>query len=51
MSGRVSVFSRLDVTEGEVIRRANPDDPRAASLALYGYLSWLEEQLVEALSD
>src|SRR5437588_776890 len=48
---RLLLGTRLDVTEGEVIRRANPDDPRAASLALYGYLSWLEEQLVEALSD
>ena len=48
---RLLLGTRLDVTEGEVIRRGNPDDPRAASLALYGYLSWLEEQLVEALSD
>ena len=26
------------------------DDPRAPELALYAYLSWLQEQLVEALS-
>ena len=26
------------------------NDPRAPELALYAYLSWLQEQLVEALS-
>ena len=46
----MSVFSRLDVTEDEVSRRIDPGDPRAAPLALYGYLSWLEEELVAALS-
>jgi hypothetical protein len=48
---RLLLGTRLDVTEGEFARRANPNDPRAASLALYGYLSWLQEQLVEALSE
>ena len=28
----------------------DPDDPSAPALALYGYLSWLQEQAVEALS-
>jgi hypothetical protein len=27
----------------------SPGDQRAPGLALYGYLSWLEEQVVEAL--
>ena len=29
----------------------DPDDPDAPALALYGYLSWLQEQAVEALSS
>ena len=26
------------------------DDPRAAAFAIYGYLGWLQEQVVEALA-
>jgi uncharacterized protein DUF2017 len=48
---RLLLGTRLDVTEDEASRDVEPDDPRAASLALYSYLSWLQEQLVEALSD
>ena len=29
----------------------DPGDPTAPALALYGYLSWLQEQAVEALSS
>ena len=47
---RLLLGTRLDVTEDELSRRVEPGDPRASALALYGYLSWLEEQLVEALS-
>jgi hypothetical protein len=27
------------------------DDPNAPALAVYGYLSWIQEQLVAALSE
>jgi hypothetical protein len=45
---RLVLGTKLDVTEdmGEV----QPDDPRAAGLALYGYLSMLQEEVVDALS-
>ena len=48
---RLLLGTRLEVTEDEVSKRYNPGDPRAAPLALYGYLSWLEEELVAALSS
>ncbi len=48
---RLVLGSRLDVTEEDVGAEVDPSDPRAAGLALYGYLSWLEEQLVEALAS
>ena len=47
---RLALGTRLDVKEdafGEELRR---DDPRAPALAVYGYLSWMQEQLIEALS-
>ena len=31
--------------------RVDPADPRAPALGLYAYLSWLQEQLVEALAS
>jgi hypothetical protein len=45
---RLVLGTRLDVTED--MEPVPPDDPRAPALALYGYLSYLEEQLVETLS-
>jgi hypothetical protein len=47
---RLLLGSRLDVTEEQSTVRVSPGDPRAAALSLYQYLSWLEEDLVEALS-
>lgn len=44
---RLVLGTNLDVSEG--LEPVNPDDPRAPGLALYGYLSWLQEQVVEAL--
>jgi hypothetical protein len=41
--------TRLDVTE-EMDFDLDPNDPGAAELAVYAYLSWLQEQLVEALA-
>jgi Domain of unknown function (DUF2017) len=42
---RLVLGTRLDVQEGALL-----DDPRTPELAIYGYLSWLQEQLVAALS-
>ena len=47
---RLVLGTRLDVREdtfADVLRR---DDPRAPALAIYAYLSWMQEQLIEALS-
>ena len=46
---RLVLGTRLDVTE-EMDWNLDPNDPSAPELAVYGYLSWLQEQLVEALS-
>jgi len=50
---RLVLGTRLDVGEDplEDDEDLDPDDPRAAALGLYHYLSWLEEQMVEALSS
>jgi hypothetical protein len=45
---RLVLGTRLDVTE-EMDWNLDPNDPSAPELAVYGYLSWLQEQLVEAL--
>ncbi len=48
---RLVLGTRLDVTEDTYDDPpAAPDDPRASAFAVYGYLGWLEEQVVEALS-
>jgi hypothetical protein len=44
---RLVLGTNLEVTEG--LEPVGPGDPRAPGLALYGYLSWLQEQVVEAL--
>jgi hypothetical protein len=46
---RLVLGTRLDVSEDELLERLDPADPRAPTLGLYAYLSWLQEQLVEAL--
>jgi hypothetical protein len=43
---RLVLGTRLDVQEGTLL-----DDPRTPELAVYGYLSWLQEQLVAAISE
>ena len=48
---RLALGTRLDVKEdtfGEELRR---DDRRAPALAVYGYLSWMQDQLIEAVSS
>jgi hypothetical protein len=47
---RLVLGTRLDVSEEELLHELDPADPRTPELALYAYLSWLQEQLVEALS-
>ncbi len=46
---RLVLGTRLDVSE-EMTFDLDATDPRAHGLAVYAYLSWLQEQLVEALS-
>jgi hypothetical protein len=47
---RLVLGTRLDVQEDTFLDELRPEDPRAPALAVYGYLSWLQEQLVAALS-
>ena len=47
---RLVLGTRLDVQEDTFASEPNLNDPRGQALAVYGYLSWLQEQLVEALS-
>lgn len=47
---RLFLGTQLDVGEEIYESALDPDDPRGPALALYGYLSWLQEQAVEALS-
>jgi hypothetical protein len=47
---RLVLGTRLDVQEDTFLEELRPEDPRAPALAVYGYLSWLQEQLVAALS-
>ena len=47
---RLVLGTRLDVQEDTFASEPDLTDPRGQALAVYGYLSWLQEQLVEALS-
>jgi Domain of unknown function (DUF2017) len=47
---RLVLGTRLDVTEDLDYGDIDPRDPRGRDLAVYAYLSWLQEQLVEALA-
>jgi hypothetical protein len=47
---RLVLGTRLDVQEDTFAEELDQNDPRAPALAVYGYLSWLQEQLVAALS-
>ena len=46
---RLVLGTQLDVTE-ESYGPLDLDDPEAARLALYHWLSWLQEEVVQALS-
>jgi hypothetical protein len=47
---RLVLGTRLDVQEDTFAADLRPDDPNAAALAVYAYLSWIQEQLVTALA-
>ena len=47
---RLVLGSQLDVSEATYTEELDERDPRAPALALYGYLSWLQEQAVAALA-
>jgi hypothetical protein len=48
---RLVLGTHLNVTEDIDYENIDPREPRGRDLALYGYLSWLLEQLVEALGE
>ncbi|MGH9282524.1 MAG: DUF2017 family protein [Acidimicrobiales bacterium] len=48
---RLVLGTQLDITEGDDGLLTDPADPRAPGLAVYGYLSWLLDQLVDALAE
>ena len=47
---RLVLGIRLEVTEETTVADFAPDDPRAGTYAVYGYLTFLEDQVVLALS-
>ena len=47
---RLVLGTRLDVSEEIDYGGLDLEDPHGRELAVYGYLSWLQEQLVEALA-
>ena len=48
---RLVLGTRLDITEDFYAGGIDRHDPRAPELALYSYLSWLQEQAVAALAS
>ena len=48
---RLVLGTKLDVTEDLDPSDVSREDPRFAGLAVYAYLTWLEEQAVEALGS
>jgi hypothetical protein len=49
-SRRLALGTQLDITE-ETYGAFELDDPQAPRLALYHWLSWLQEEVVQALSE
>ena len=47
---RLVLGTRLDVQEDTFAEELQRNDPRGPALAVYSYLSWMQEQLIEALS-
>ncbi|MBI2168109.1 MAG: DUF2017 family protein [Actinobacteria bacterium] len=47
---RLALGVLLEVTEDLDIAKVRPDDPRAPGLHLYGFLTWIQGELIDALS-
>ena len=47
---RLVLGTRLEVSDDSLLGDLPEDDPRAPDLALYAYLSWLQEQVIEAMA-
>jgi hypothetical protein len=47
---RLILGTRLDVDEDLDLASISPQDPMAVSYAVYGYLGWLEDQVVRAMA-
>lgn len=47
---RLALGTRLGVTEDTYAQEIDPDHPQAYELSVFAYLSWLQEQAVEAAS-
>jgi Domain of unknown function (DUF2017) len=48
---RLALGTRLDVDEDTYARDIDPRDPHAYELSVFAYLSWLQEQVVEAAME
>jgi hypothetical protein len=48
---RLVLGTRLEVTEDLDYENLDLNEPRGRDLAVYGYLTWLQEQLVEAIAE
>ena len=47
---RLLLGTRLEVTEEGYERPVDDEDPRAPAFAVYDYLTWLQEEAIDALS-
>ena len=47
---RLTLGTQLDITE-ETYAAFDPADPEAPRIALYHWLSWLQEEVIQALGD
>jgi len=48
---RLVLGTKLEVTEEMYEEESSPSDPNASAFAVFVYLGWLEEQIVEALAS
>ena len=48
---RLVLGTRLDVSEDVDFEDLDLHEPRGRDLAVYAYLSWLQEELIEALAE
>jgi len=48
---RLTLGTQLDVSEETFITEIDPADPELPRYALYHWLSWLQEEIVDALSE